>query len=114
MKLRNREKMIHYAWLLLSIVLMAGELPEDSHFPIIDRDLPKAAKYALLWATKDAKRIHNSKILLVFMEMNLIMEINRKLCCHSLSITAYRVLQNSKRTSITFTLEHAKTRPKNG
>jgi len=54
--------MFHYAWLLLSIVLMARELPEDSQFPIIDRDLPEAAKYASFWDTKDVKRILDSKI----------------------------------------------------
>jgi len=31
--------MFHYAWLFLSIVLVVGELSEDSQFPIIDRDL---------------------------------------------------------------------------
>lgn len=41
----------------MSIVLVAGELLEDIQFPPIERDLPEAAKYALLWATKDAHRI---------------------------------------------------------
>ena len=59
---QDHRKTFHYAWLLLSIVLVAGELSKDSTFPIIDRDLPEAAKYALLWATKDAKRIRDSKI----------------------------------------------------
>jgi len=59
-------------------VLVAGELPEDSQFPIIDRDLLEAPKYTLLWATKDAKRIHDSKIFWVFMKMNLRMGINTK------------------------------------
>jgi len=40
--------MFHYAWLLLSIVLVVGELLKDSQFPIIDRDLLEAEKYALL------------------------------------------------------------------
>lgn len=59
---QERGKTFHYAWFLLSIVLIAGELPEDSQFPIIDRDLQEAAKYASLWATKNAKRIHDNKI----------------------------------------------------
>lgn len=54
--------MFHYAWLLLSIVLVTGELPEDSQFPTIYRDLLEAAKYASLWATKYANRICDSKI----------------------------------------------------
>lgn len=48
-------KTFHYAWLLLSIVLVAWELPEDSQFPSVMPDLPEATKYALLWATKDAQ-----------------------------------------------------------
>lgn len=63
---------------MLSIVLIAGEFPKDSQFPIIDRDLLKAAKYASLWAMKDAKRIHDNKIFWVLMEMNIRMWINRK------------------------------------
>jgi len=43
-------------------MLVAGEFPEDSQFPIIGRDLPEAMKYTSLWAMKDAKRIRNSKI----------------------------------------------------
>ena len=70
--------MFHYAWLLLSIVLVVGELPKDSQFPKIDKDLLEATKYALLWATKDINQICASKIFWVFMEMNLGMGINRK------------------------------------
>lgn len=57
---------------------MARELPEDSQFPIIDRDLLESTKYTSLWATKDAKRISDSKIFWVFMGMNLRMGINLK------------------------------------
>lgn len=53
--------------------------------------MPKATKYALLWATKDATRIHDSKIFWVFMEMNLGMGINCKLL---LSPTVYNNLQS--------------------
>ena len=86
---QEQGKTFHYAWLLLSIVLMVGELPEDGQFPTIDRDLSEAVKYALLGATKDAKRIHDSKILWVFMEMNLRMGIN---CKPWLSPTVYNSL----------------------
>jgi len=63
----NREvqelsKTFHYAWLLLSIVLVAWELLEDSQFPSVTSDLPEAVKYASLWATKDAQHIKDSKI----------------------------------------------------
>jgi len=74
----------------MSIVLVAGELPEDGQFPTIDRDLLEVAKYTSLWATKDANRIHNSKIFWVFMEMNLRMGINHK---PWLSPTIYNSLQ---------------------
>ena len=46
----------------MSIVLVVGELPKDSKFPIIDRDLSEAVKYASLWAMNDARRICDSKI----------------------------------------------------
>jgi len=64
---------------MLSIVLVARESPEDSQFPSIVQDLPKAAKYTSLWATKDAQRIGDNKIFWVFMEMNIRMGINPKL-----------------------------------
>ena len=71
-------------------MLVLWELSEDSQFPIIDRDLPKATKYASLWATKDAKQICESKIFWVFMEMNLRMGISHK---PQLSPTIYNSLQ---------------------
>lgn len=43
-------------------VLVARELPEDSQSPTINRYLLEAAKYSLLWAMKDATRIHDTKI----------------------------------------------------
>ena len=55
-------KSFHYTWLLLSIVLVGWELPEDSRIPSVVPDLPKVAKYASLWATKDAQCIKDSKI----------------------------------------------------
>ena len=77
-EVQEKGKTFHYSWLLLSIVVVAGELPKDSQFPTIDRDMPEAVKYAFLWATKDANRICESKVLWVFMEMNLRMGINCK------------------------------------
>ena len=59
---QEQGKTFHYAWLLLSIVLVVGELPKDSQFPIIDRDLLEVGKYALLWATEDPKWNRNTKI----------------------------------------------------
>jgi len=59
---REQGKTFHYAWLLLSIMLVAREFPDNSQFPIIDKELLEATKYALLWATKDARRIHDIKI----------------------------------------------------
>jgi len=64
--------------LLLSIVLIAREMPKDSQFPKIDSDLPEVAKYASLWATKDVKRIRDNKIFWVLMEMNIQIWINQK------------------------------------
>lgn len=70
--------MFHYAWIMLSIVLVAWDSAEDSQLPSIALDLPKAAKYALLWETKDAQCIRQSNIFWVLMEMNIWMGINCK------------------------------------
>lgn len=40
--------MFHYAWFLLSIVLVARELPKDSKFFIINRYLLEVVKYSSL------------------------------------------------------------------
>ena len=107
--------MFHYAWLFLSIVLVAGEFLEDSQFPIIDRDLPEAAKYALLWAMKGAKRIHDSKIFWVLMEMNIQMWINHKL--QYLSPMAYnslQILQYLRQTCITYISGRTRARLNSG
>jgi len=55
-------KTFHYEWLLLSIVLVAWELPKDSQFTSVVPELPEALKYASLWVTKDAHHIKDSKI----------------------------------------------------
>lgn len=70
--------MLHYAWLFLSIVLVAWELPEDSQFPLVAPNLLEAAKYNLLWATKEAQCIKDSKIFWILMDMNICMAINHK------------------------------------
>jgi len=45
--------MFHYVWLLLLIVLVAWELPEDSQFPSVALNLLEVVKYTFLWVTKD-------------------------------------------------------------
>lgn len=55
--------MFQYAWLVLSIVLVACALPEDSQFPLVVQDLLEATKFTSLWATKDAQRVKDSKVL---------------------------------------------------
>ena len=47
-KAQDERKTFHYAWLLLSIVLIAWELPKDSQFPPLEKGLPKAAQFASL------------------------------------------------------------------
>jgi len=58
--------------------LVVGELPEDSQFPYVHRELPDSVKYASLWVTKDMKQIHDIKILWVLMEASIQMWINRR------------------------------------
>ena len=59
-------------------MLVSWELPEDNQFPSVVPELPEAAKYALLWVTKDMQRVRDSKIFWILMEMNIRMAINRK------------------------------------
>lgn len=89
----------HYAWLLLSIVLVAWELPEDNQFPMIAQDLSEAVNYASLWATKDVQRIRDNKIFWVFMEMNIRNGINHKV---QLSTTVYNNLHSFMEFKVEF------------
>lgn len=57
-----RRKMFHYVWLLLSIVLVAWELLEERQFPSVVPNLPEAAKYTSLWATKDTEHVRDNKM----------------------------------------------------
>ena len=77
-------------------MLIAGELLEDSQFPIIDRDLLEAAKYAPLWATKDAKRIHVIKVFWVLMEVSIWMWINRRPCLSPIEHNSLKSSSNFK------------------
>lgn len=79
-------------WLLLSILLVAGELPTASQFPAIERNLPKAVRYTSLWETKDATRIREIKVFWAFIEENLRTWINRRL---HFSSTIYNSLQSA-------------------
>lgn len=51
---QEHNKTFHYTWLLLSIALVAWEMPEDNQFPLVAPNLPEATKYASLWTTKNA------------------------------------------------------------
>jgi len=75
---QDHSKTFHYAWLLLSIVLVAWELPEDSQFRPVAPDLLDAAMFASLWVTKDPQWIKDSKIFWILMKMSIHMAINRK------------------------------------
>ena len=50
---QEQSETFHYTWLLLLIVLVACELPEESQFPSIAPDLPEVVKYTSLCVTKD-------------------------------------------------------------
>lgn len=78
----NDSKTFHYSWLLLSVMLVAWDLPEDSQFPPVEKDLPKAANFASLWATKDVARVTERKLFWVLMEAIICMAINQKSCFH--------------------------------
>ena len=88
---QEKGKTFHYAWFLLTILLVAGELPEGSQFPDIEKDVPKVVWYNLLQATKDAARIREIKVFWIFMEASIWTRISRK---PRLSLTVYNWLQS--------------------
>ena len=73
---QEERKSFHYAWLLLSIVLVAWELWEDNQFPPLEKGLPKAVQFASLSATKDPACVTETKIFWVLMEVSLCMIVN--------------------------------------
>jgi len=75
---QDERKTFHYAWLFLSIMLLAWELLEDSQFPPLEKGLSKATQFASLWATNDVARVTETKILWVLMEATIHMDINQK------------------------------------
>lgn len=75
---REQGKTFHYTWLLLKILLVTGELPKGSQFPDIEKDLPEAVWYNSLQATKDATRIREIKVFLIFMEASIRTWVNHK------------------------------------
>jgi len=53
-----------------------GGTTGGQQFPSIEDDLPKTARYTSLWATKDVKRIRETKVFWVLMEVSIQMWIN--------------------------------------
>lgn len=56
-KVQEESKTFHYAWLLLSIVLVAIELPKESQFLVLDLEWLEAAWYASLWTIRDVRQM---------------------------------------------------------
>lgn len=54
-------------------------MPKDSQFTPQDLDLPEVGKFALLWATKDAAWVNETKMFWVLVEMDLCMVISQRL-----------------------------------
>lgn len=52
-EVQEEGKTFHYAWLLLSIMLVTTDLPEDNQFPVFDQDWPEATRDASLPAIRD-------------------------------------------------------------
>lgn len=75
---QDESKTFHYPWFLLSIVLVAWELPEDNQFPLVVLDLPEVAKFASLWVTKGVARVKDARIFWVLMEASIHTVINHK------------------------------------
>jgi len=50
---QDESKTFHYAWFLLSIMLVAWDLLEDNWFPPMEAKFLEATQFASLWATKN-------------------------------------------------------------
>lgn len=75
---QDQIKKFHEVWLLLSIMLVAWELLEDSQFHPVAQELLEVMKFTSLWAAKDPQRVKDNKVFWILMEMNIHMAINRK------------------------------------
>jgi len=73
---QDQGKTFHYAWVILSILLIARELPADNQFPTVEQNVPEAVRYTLLWATKDTARIWEIKVFWIVVEASLQTWIN--------------------------------------
>lgn len=96
---QDHSKTFHYASLLLTIVLVSWELPENSQFSLVPPNLPEATKLASLWATKEPKRVKDSKIFWILMEMSINMAIN---CKPQSSLTIYDQLAEYVKFKVDF------------
>lgn len=65
---QEKGKTLYYAWLLLTILLVVGELLKGNQFLDIEKNLPEAVQYNSLQAMKEATRIHEIKVFWIFME----------------------------------------------
>lgn len=75
-EVQEEGKLFYNAWLLLSLMLVTTELPDDSQFPVLTLYLLEAMQYASLKVTKDASRIQGIKIFWVLMDMTICQCIN--------------------------------------
>lgn len=107
-------KTFHYAWLLLLIVLVAWELPQDTQFPSIVPELLEAMKYASLWATKDVQHIKDNKIFQIFMEINIYMAINHRPQLSPMCLPTYKAMENLKQIFTMCPLGRRRTLHRNG
>jgi len=45
---QDQGKTFHYAWVLLSILLIVREITADNQFPTVEQNIPEAMRYTLL------------------------------------------------------------------
>lgn len=84
---------------MLLILLVAWKLREDTQFPPKEENLPKAAKFTLLWATKDPERIMESKVFWILVETDLCTVISE---CPRLSPTLFKQLRSFMEFKVNF------------
>ena len=75
---RTRVKKFTISGFFFSIVIISWDLPEDTLFPPMDKDLSETAQFTSLYETKDAMCITKTKFFWVLMEARIRMPINKK------------------------------------
>lgn len=111
---QEESRMFHYALLLLSIILVSWKLLEDSEFTLQKEEFPKAARFALLWATKYLECIKEKLSFGFWWIWTFAWWLISSHICLPPCSRSYQPMWNSRPISIRSRSKHAETLSRNG